>query len=326
MNRITSLLISLLLCITILGTNACKKKDDSTGEYKYIYGLQHDVPNYLTKSGVYTFSAFGITSPEEGITYTWVAEGFTPDTCLSQSATFVAPEKTGSYLVYVVASHDDYTSSTVTQTVTVLDDSFFTCFSGIAPGDDSIIDSRDNQTYYTRVYDQLEWFVQNLNWEGAGNPYLNENALGVPYGRLYTWTEATSDACPDGWRVPTNDDWADLATYINDGTPVSFIDNWTGIANPLCAYAKLNDVYVWPYSPRNLKSNTAGWNALPGGNSTNNGNNYSNYGNYGFWWSADQADETNAYYRYIHYDSNQFPYHATDKESFGASVRCVRTV
>jgi len=113
---------------------------------------------------------------------------------------------------------------------------------------------------------------------------------------------------------------------VHGGVSLSFFDNWAQIADPLCAYAKLNGAYLWPYSPRNTKSNKAAWNGLPGGNSVNYGNNYGNYGYFGFWLSATEADEDNGYYRYINYDVNQFPYHQTDKSSFGASVRCVRLI
>jgi len=326
MSRFYRCIILLLPYIIVLMPSACKSKDDPDDGKQYMYGLNQDTPQYVEISRSYTFSAFGIDTPEEGITYTWVAEGFTPDTCVAQSSIFVAPSVAGTYSVSVTASHEDYYSSYSIHYVTVIDTTFTICLPEVVRGTDSIVDLRDGRQYYTRMYGQSEWFVQNLSWEGSGNPYGKEKALEIPLGRLYSWNEATSGACPDGWDVPTNADWAALATEINGGTPLSFFDDWAGIADPLCAYVKLNDDYLWPYSPRNLKSNTAAWNGLPAGNSANYGNNFSNLSTYGFWWSADEADETNAYYRYIHYDNDLFPYHITDKESFGASVRCVRVV
>jgi len=305
----------------------------------------HNVPTYLYKSRSYTFTVSGITEPaEEELNYTWVAIGFAPDSCFTSTFTSTSPEKTGTYIMSVTIWHDDYYSGGAVVPIHIIDSTHFRSLSGILRGTDSIADPRDGAIYHTRMYGELEWFVQNLNWAGAGYPYSKEEALGTPLGRLYSWNEAASGiaggktpgiaatglgqgpqgVCPPEWSVPTNEDWAHLATVINKGVPLSFFDNWNNIADPLCAYAKLNENHLWPYSPRNLKSNSAAWNGLPGGNSTNYGNNYGNKNNYGFWLSSSEADANNGYYRYIYYDTNQFPYHFTDKGSFGASVRCVR--
>ena len=345
MSRRTLKIAMCCLCASILLCSACKKKEPETTGKNYMSGaLVHNIPPYLYKSKTYTFTASGITEPTEGLSYRWGATGFSPDSSFTQTFTCTAPDEAGAYSISAYVSCDEYYDNGLIQYVVVIDSLFFRCLTGIVPGTDSIIDPRDGATYHTRLYGNLEWFVQNLNWGGAGNPYGKYEALGTPYGRLYSWNEATSGmaggktpgvaasglgqgpqgVCPPGWSVPTNEDWEHLAALVNGGTPISFFDNWNGIADPLCVYAKLNDSYVWPYSPRNTKSNLFGWNGLPAGNSVNNGNNYGNAGNYGFWLSSSQADDKNGYYRYIHYDINQFPYHQTDKNSFGASVRCVR--
>ena len=333
------IIVVFCVCMSVLFVNACRKKPDNTESKEYMTGyLTHDVPKYLYKGRTYTFTVSGITKPEEGLSYRWVATGFSPDTCLTPSYTFTTPKKKGSYTISINISCEDYYDKNDYVFVAVIDSVFSECLTGIVRGTDSIIDPRDGAKYYTRQYGKLEWFVQNLNWAGAGFPYSKVEALGAPFGRLYSWNEATlgiaanglgagpQGACPPGWSVPTNEDWAHLATIVNDSIPLPFLDNWDNIADPLCAYAKLNDTYVWPYSPRNTKSNSAAWNGLPGGNSSNNGNNFSNYGNYGFWLSSSEANASNGYYRYINYDINKCSYHHTDKSSFGASVRCVRLV
>ena len=327
--------------------SACKKKEEETATKESMTGtLLLNVPSYLYKSRTYTFTASGITEPEVGVTYKWVATGFTPDTCFTQSVTFTTPDENGDYSITVIASYDDYYDKSAAQTVVIIDSLHFECLSDIIPGSNYIEDPRDGTIYHTRVYGDVEWFVQNLCWGGAGSVFSKIEALSTPFGRLYSWNEATSGVaggetpgvagaglgkgpqgvCPPGWSVPTNEDWAHLATVVNGGVPLSFFDSWDHIADPLCAYAKLNGVNIWPYSPRNNKSNTAAWNGLPAGNSLNNGSNYANSRLYGFWLSSSEADADNGYYRYIHYDFDQVPYHHTDKRNFGASVRCVRII
>jgi len=333
----------------MLSLSSCKKKGDEAEDKESMTGsLVHHVPPFLYKSRTYTYTASGITAPE-GISFRWVASNFIPDSCDVRTYTFSTPETVGTYSLSLTASYEGYYSTYSVQTVTVIDSLFFDCITGLTIGEDSIIDPRDGAIYHTRTYGALEWFVQNLGWAGAGNAYSKAEALGTPFGRLYSWNEAVTGisgslrngsgqpaagsnglgagpqgVCPPGWSVPTNEDWAHLATVVNGGAPLSFFDSWENIADPLCAYAKMNEEYIWPYSPRNTKSNKAFWNGLPSGNSTNYGNNYANVGLYGFWLSSSDADADNGYYRYVNYDINQFPFHHTDKNTFGAAVRCVR--
>jgi hypothetical protein len=37
------------------------------------------------------------------------------------------------------------------------------------------------------------------------------------YGRLYTWYTVTDsrNVCPDGWHVPTDNEWTELTTYLD---------------------------------------------------------------------------------------------------------------
>ena len=327
MNRLTRIFVLCCLCISVLLVCACKKKPDETVPQKYMTGTPvHGIPQYLYVDRSYTFTVSGITDPKEGVSYSWEASNFAPGSCDTRSYTCLTPVDPGTYTIQVNVSCDGYYNIPLSQSVTVIDSTFFGCLAGIIPGNHSIEDPRDGLTYQTRTYGDLEWFVQNLNWAGAGNPYGKIEALGTPYGRLYSWNEASRGVCPPGWHVPTNEEWAHLSTVVNGGAPLSFFDKWDKIADPLCVYAKLNNAYIWPYSPHNTKSNTAAWNGLPGGSSSDHGTHYGNFATFGFWWSASEADENNGYYRYINYDVNQFPYHYTDKDSFGASVRCVRTV
>ena len=82
-----------------------------------------------------------------------------------------------------------------------------------------IIDSRDGQSYSTvllkykteeGVMISKEWFSQNLNYK-SGNSicYKSEPAYCEVFGRLY-FREATSEACPAGWHVPTSGEWQTL--------------------------------------------------------------------------------------------------------------------
>jgi uncharacterized protein (TIGR02145 family) len=51
------------------------------------------------------------------------------------------------------------------------------------------------------------WMVENLDYDISGSYYYENNSnYGGDYGRLYTF-EAAKQACPQGWHLPTHDDW-----------------------------------------------------------------------------------------------------------------------
>ncbi|MEM1136814.1 MAG: FISUMP domain-containing protein, partial [Bacteroidota bacterium] len=55
------------------------------------------------------------------------------------------------------------------------------------------------------------WLAENLDYEMAGS-YIFENnpSYSDGFGRLYTF-EAAKQACPQGWHLPTHDEWMLLA-------------------------------------------------------------------------------------------------------------------
>lgn len=300
-------------------------KDEETDNSLYMSGsLTTNVPSHVIKGQELTFTASGITNPTDSLTYKWVTEHFSVDSIFGTSVTLSAPDSLGDYTVSIYVTHPRYSNKYLTFPLTVIDPTSEESFSGIVKGEEFITDSRDNRKYYYSTIGNYDWMVENLNWKGSGKPYKNVNALGEVYGRLYSYTDALT-ACPEGWELPSNDAWSDLATSANGGTPLLFDNIWTGIGGKLTVNAKLNSESIWKYSPSNNQLNYFNWNALPGGNVLGNYRSYINMGQYGAWWSATERDSNNAYYRYIYFDSADFPYNYTDKDNFGASVRCVRS-
>ena len=58
--------------------------------------------------------------------------------------------------------------------------------------------------------------AENLNFyldEGCWF-FDNDPKNGKKYGRLYNW-EAANEACPPGWRLPSNLEWFELVRNFN---------------------------------------------------------------------------------------------------------------
>ncbi|MDR1830182.1 MAG: hypothetical protein LBQ76_05355, partial [Candidatus Fibromonas sp.] len=124
----------------------------------------------------------------------------------------------------------------------------------------------EGQSYKTVAIGTQTWMAENLNYAPNSGTFISCNTYDCStYGRLYDWSTAMSlpsscnsstcsnqvqskhrGICPNGWHIPSNDDWDKLFRYV---------DNVSG-----------SGLYDSPTAGRYLKS-TTGWNS--GGNGTN---------------------------------------------------------
>ena len=126
------------------------------------------------------------------------------------------------------------------------------------------------------------WTAENLNCPTEGKfsvCYGNDPDNCDKYGRLYTW-DAAMAACPSGWHLPNNEEWATLVDYVGQGAGIKLKkDSWGSVCLALDCGG----------------TDDHGFAALPGGysNSANYNpdlNNYppdfKNIGSTGRWWTA----------------------------------------
>lgn len=82
-------------------------------------------------------------------------------------------------------------------------------------------DERDNKKYQTVQLGDQWWMVNNLDYQSENAYYYNDNVRNSGfYGLLYTW-EAAKNACPDGWKLPSDQDWMKLEKSL--GMPESLL-------------------------------------------------------------------------------------------------------
>lgn len=199
----------------------------------------------------------------------------------------------------------------------------------------NLIDYDGNTYQVVKIGNQL-WMAENLKSThyANGNPisesyyYNNDTTLLNAYGCLYTWDAVMNGAysnndnpgtiqgvCPDGWHVPSQDEWEEL------------IDSLGGIYN---AGAELKSTQTetgkhpsWK-SPNTGATNQTGFNGLPGGKFDS-----SWYGSFSelqyaaYWWSSTAGSYSNALYIKAVYNSKSATLNNEDNTS-GMSVRCVK--
>ena len=304
------------LLLAVFSTLSCKKDDEETEVKPYLYGVDFDMPTFARPGDTFVLKPYGVYYTEgdgvEKYTYKWKVNTDDYQTIDNFTISF---QQVGNYTVYCQVSDPDenYYSCTVSKVIIVIDPALGKTLSGtgINAADDHISDARGNageSEYFFRHIGDLDWFRNNLAWTGAGIAYENADVTSYPLGRYYTWDEAMT-ACPDGWRLPTDAEWASLGDE----------------AGPLLCEAYLNGTKMWEYWPDVPHTNTTGLAVIPAGYvlpaiSTPS---FKRLYTYAAFWTATENGNMAAY-RYVHAEENIIRSTYAEKGSLALSVRCVR--
>ena len=195
-------------------------------------------------------------------------------------------------------------------------------------------DSRDGNQYETGGIGNQCWMKQNLaylpdvsppsngsqtssyhyvyGYDGSSVSEAKETSNFQDYGVLYNWPAALT-ACPDGWHLPSDDEWTILTNFLG-GQSVAGGKMKSTRTEP--------DPHPRWNSPNTGATNESGFSGLPGGYRSGSGN-FSSVGNLGYWWSSTEYSSTNAWLRYLIHDNVNADRLSSNKE-YGFSVRCLR--
>lgn len=152
-----------------------------------------------------------------------------------------------------------------------------------------------------------EWEKAGKNAKPAWCYFNNDPANGEKFGKLYNWYAVNDPRglAPEGWRIPSYDDWYELANYLgnNEGLKMKSEKWFHGTGN-----------------------NESGFSGLPSGQRDIYGRfNYIN--NVGFWWSSTEKGEDFAKLVYLSYTSDYLVSPNVGEEMLkgqGLSVRCLK--
>ncbi|MDA3818909.1 MAG: FISUMP domain-containing protein [Candidatus Delongbacteria bacterium] len=209
---------------------------------------------------------------------------------------------------------------------------------------DYLIDTRDGSAYETMQIGNQCWMVENLNFSGNVNGnswcYDDDPSNCDTYGRLYDWFAAMEGAspsetnpsavqgvCPDGWHVPSDDEWKEIEGEV-DATYNYGDSEWdaTGNRGDDAGSALAGDDSLWDDGTLDGHTSfgTSGFNALPGGRRST-APSYTSLGVYAYFWSTTEDDffTTDAMSRSLNYNVVQSIRYNNDKDT-GMSVRCVQ--
>lgn len=166
-------------------------------------------------------------------------------------------------------------------------------------------DSRDGYVYpLVKIGSQI-WMAKNLNYNSTYGSFCYEDDTSNcdRYGRLYDWETALT-ACPNGWHLPSLDEWLDLLEWAspNPGLNLKSISGWNENGNGRDSF---------------------GFAVLPAGR-LYAGEHYGHIGFHTSLWSSDEKDANQAGYIRFEYFHDGFNEFNADKWTSAFSVRCIQ--
>jgi len=197
-------------------------------------------------------------------------------------------------------------------------------------------DSRDGHVYeWVKIGDQI-WMAENManlpevnrvddsQFEGKCYYVYGYDGTNISeamtitnykkYGVLYNW-DAARENCPDGWHLPTDEEWAELEKYLGMNTDEISQRGWRASGN---VGEKIKSVSGWK---NGIGTNKTGFNVFPGGCRGYHG--FGSLGYCAYFWTASPAGGDNGWRRGFCGDdkgSNR----EEERRYFGISVRCVK--
>jgi uncharacterized protein (TIGR02145 family) len=186
----------------------------------------------------------------------------------------------------------------------------------------------DGNVYKTVVIDKQVWMTENLRvthfkngeavptvqdgtqWSqlnsGAYCNYGNQESNASIYGRLYNWNAVVDSRglCPNGWHVPTDDEWAILISSVSYPQGKS-----------------LKSKEAWNNPGKNTYNNSSGFSGGAGGIRDASGS-FKYLHEFGKWWGSnnDSYEHSNLI---LNFDQDSFDHDNYDRRN-GFSVRCLK--
>lgn len=178
-------------------------------------------------------------------------------------------------------------------------------------------------THY-RNGDPIPFVTDGGAWAGLATgaycEYDNNVANVATYGRLYNLYAAVDprNIAPEGWHVPSDDEWKQLEMYLGMNQVEADIEGWRGTDEG----GKLKEVGTTHWNnPNEGATNETGFSALPGALRSNSGDFY-DIGIVAYIWSSTEIGG-NAWRRGIfHYSS--WIHRGRYFKRGGFSIRCVK--
>lgn len=157
---------------------------------------------------------------------------------------------------------------------------------------------------------------------GAWSSYNNDTSYHNIYGKLYNWYAVNDPRgmCPEGWHVPSEDDWRMLEKYLGGRVAAQ------GLMKSTRTYPDSHPRWA---RPNESATNESGFSGLPGGYRNEDGNflqpwnNNVTIGIVGSWWASTEYNKSLAYFRDLGWVITDTARNFYSDKRAGQSIRCL---
>ena len=306
----------ILIAAAVASMVSCKKDDDT----EVMPSLQGDMEiigltEFIRPNQTCTLKVKGAVHPEgKEMTYSWkVSPSMTKyDTTDVFIHTFSDTLQT--YTVVCTAAADGYISNSDTKYTTIVKGGRNGSITGTGYASDASYQLIGNQTWTTANSD-----------EGEGTPFRHAEVMAGVFGRFYNFEQAKAacESMEGSWTLPSKEDWEILESYIKSSSDMGK----STAAALMLQDAKFNGVLLWEYWPAvGDITNKTRFSAIPAGYANILSGSFTGTYEYAAFWTSTEVEEDSSmgYYKYLICDEPDMFTGKADKESFGASVRCIR--
>ncbi|MGL1934388.1 MAG: LruC domain-containing protein [Fibrobacterales bacterium] len=173
--------------------------------------------------------------------------------------------------------------------------------------------------YPTTLIGDDAWTIKNVDYPVEGSTCVpGDESLCTTYGRYYTWDQAQT-ACSEGWRLPSPQDWNNIAEaigrYFNSNNYVSQAARYLrGVSNPTGFGAWKRD-YSVSNDEFKFNARALGYLPVPGA--------IQNLGNKALWWTSDESGEYGTFV-FIDKSITWIQTYPSGNKNMQIPVRCIK--
>ncbi|MEX0997698.1 MAG: FISUMP domain-containing protein [Flavobacteriaceae bacterium] len=205
------------------------------------------------------------------------------------------------------------------------------------------------QLYNTVLIGSQCWLKENLNAGTMINGddtmtdngvlekwcYNNDEANCDEFGAFYQWhemmqysiNEGVQGICPEGWHLPTDDEWLILESTVDSQYGYDDEEWHFGTWRGFDAGKHLKSDFGWEPGFSGNGSDVYGFRGLPAGKrSVLPFESFQLQGFIGTWWTSTKADSYGTYAFYRHLDYNAYGDGIWRSNEMGIAGRCVRCI
>ncbi|MCQ2185477.1 MAG: hypothetical protein MJY92_01970 [Bacteroidales bacterium] len=333
--KVNNIFRAVAISAIVLACFSCKKKTEETTKSFMSGSVEFtSAPEYGLTGEILHFEAKGVSHPKGGKLLATCSFNKEVDTLstdynpeIGVSFDIILPDSLATYTLIVSilpVDGKDYYSTSGVKYITAVDPISSMPENIINENDEIFVDLRDGEVYPYRNIGGTDWMRHNLAYAEAGESFGNP-IMDQFFGRFYTYEEAVH-VCPEGWRLPSDEDFRAMLSYLIPGASFQPYCDFPKAASPLLCKVHFNGTLLWEYNPNVTIPSEPCFSALPLGYSMPEQDSLTGYREYACFWTSDlnPMNWEEACFRYMHVDFSDVKFGTADRTSIALNVRCVR--